>query len=120
MQLPGIQLPDMSRIRIITHYDDMVVAMDREKAEISRKGFEKPMHERDAVVDELAEICERQAPLTVKGQEIRSTVVLLTEMGAYWLALVSLFSDEADKIKRRLDPAVQKMREASAGQETVQ
>lgn len=120
MQLPDFQLPNLSRIRIVTEYDDMVVALDKKKREISEEVFDKPLDERMKVADQLAEICEQQAPLGRKAQEVRAAVVVLAEMGAYWLVLESLMPEQAAHIKKAIEPTVQKMRDASAEAETVQ
>lgn len=115
-----VHLPDMTRIRIITEYDDMVIALDRKKYEIGKAGFEEPIEERDRFAHQIAAVCEDQVPLQRKANEIRGTVCALVEAGAYWLALEALRPAEAARIRQGLEPTVQRMRDARDQQETVQ
>lgn len=114
------ELPNLARIKIITEYDDMVAALDRKKAEVSKDVFDKPMDERMKIADQLAAICEDQAPLLRKAQDLRSMVVVLAERGEWWMAFETLFPSEAKRFKKALEPTVQNIRDARDKQETVQ
>lgn len=120
MDHPTVYLPNMARIQIITEHDQMVLALDKEKAQIFRTGSGLSDEEIDRNAHKIAGICDQQAPLIQQGKRVRAMVCTLVEEGAYWLAFEALSPDQARAIKQQLEPTVQRMREQRDQQETRQ
>lgn len=120
MDADRIFLPNMARIQIITEQDQMIAAMDREKAQLGKSGFGKPEKEQDRICNEIQGICDRQAELLQQAKRIRGLVCTLVEEGAYWAAFEALSPVEAKRVRSALEPIVQKARERQAQLEVVQ